>query len=113
MPTGATSLARRVPAINLDHSTPVPLGLVFQLPHELAPTHVSDGRGKGGMLQHVLEGEALDHDRLVLTNEFRRELVLIITASIGDSSMDLGDTSPLFLAVRRIFFLTGKFALRT
>ena len=101
MLTGATRLAGRVPAINLDHRTPVPRGLVFQLPHELAPPHVSDGPGKGGMLQHVLDDEALDHDRLVLTNEFRRKLVLIIPTSIGYSGMDPGDAPPLFLVVQR------------
>src|SRR5215472_13764915 len=98
MTTGATRLAGRVPAINLDQAAPVPLGLVFQVPHELAPTHISDRLGKGGMLHHVLDCQALDHDRLVLTNEFRRKLVLISTTSIGYSGMDLGDTLPLFLA---------------
>ena len=111
MPTGATRLAGRVPAINLDQAAPIPLGLVFQLPHELAPTHISDGLGKGGMLHHVLDCQTLDHDRLVLTDELRRKLVLISTTSIGYFRMDLGHPPPLSLAVLRSVSLTGKFAL--
>jgi hypothetical protein len=40
------------------------------------------------VLQHVLDREALDHDRLVLTNQFGGELVLIVFSAISNAGMD-------------------------
>ena len=54
----------RVEPINLDHGSPVPGRFVLQLPHELAPAHVGNRFGQGGVLHHVLDRQALDHDRL-------------------------------------------------
>ena len=91
----------RVEPINLDQGSPVPGRFVLQLPHELAPAHVGNRFCEDRVLHHVLDSKALDHDRLVLTNEFRRKLVLIIPTSIGYSGMDPGDAPPLFLVVQR------------
>lgn len=80
---------RRVEPINLDHASPVPGRFVLQLPHELAPAHVGNRFCEGRVLHHVLDSKALDHDRLVLTNQFRRKLMLRVFSSIRSSRVDL------------------------
>src|SRR5205823_480182 len=52
--------------------------------------------------------ETLNHDRLVLTDQFGRKLVLIVSSSVGDAGMDLGHTTSLLLAVLRALLLAGK-----
>ena len=111
MATARAGLTGRVPPINLDHRAPVPLRLVFELAHKFAPAHVGNRLGERGMGHHVLDREALDHDRLVLTDQASRKLVLMVSASIGYSGMDFSDSAPLFLAVLGALLLAGKFPL--
>ncbi len=106
-------MTSRVPTINFDQSPLVPGCFVFELAHKRTPTDVGNGFGKRGMLQHVLDGEALDDDRLVLTDQVCRKLVLVVSASIGDARMDPRDTAALLLAVLRALLLAGQFALAT
>ncbi len=108
MTTHRTSFAGGVPAINLDHAAPVPGSLVLQLAHKLAPADISNGFGQGGMLQHVLDRQALAADRLVLTDQSGGELVLVVSSAIGNARMDLGDFVPRLLTVLRAFFLASK-----
>src|SRR2546427_253136 len=109
MATARAGLTGRIPPINLDHRAPVPLRLVFELAHKFAPAHVGNHLGERGMGHHVLDREALDHDRLVLTDQASRKLVLMVSASIGYSGIDFGDSAPLFLAVLRALLLAGEF----
>ena len=50
MSTIKAALGGGVPLVDLDKGTPIPLCLVFQLPHKLTPTNVRDGFGKGVVL---------------------------------------------------------------
>ena len=40
MPTGRTAFAAGIPLVDLNKGTSVPVGLVFQLAHNLAPAHI-------------------------------------------------------------------------
>src|SRR5262245_53063846 len=88
-----------VPSINLDHRSAVPRRLVLELSDQFSPTYISNRTGEGWVLHHVLDREALDYDRLVLTNQVRRKLVLMMSSSIGDAGMDPGHAAALLLAV--------------
>ena len=63
------------------------------------------------VLQHVLDLQALDTNRLVLTNELCGELVLIVTPSIGSSRMNTSYFHTSLCSVLTAFFLLGKGAL--
>ena len=90
MLAGATRLTRRIPAINLDERASIPPGFVYQLAHELAPTHIADGFGERVVLDHVLDRKALDAHHLVFADDACRELVLVVPPPVGDAGMDTG-----------------------
>src|SRR5437764_4536853 len=46
--------------------------LVFQLAHELAPSHIADTLGQAVVLEHVLDRQALDAHHLVFADNTRR-----------------------------------------
>ena len=68
----------RVEPINLDHGSPVPGRFVLQLSHELAPAYIGNGFCEGLVMHHILDSQALDHDRLVFTTQVRRKLMLSV-----------------------------------
>ena len=113
MPTTRAGFAGRVPSINLDQRSAVPCRLIFKLPHQLTPAHVGNRFGKGWVLHHVLDRQALNDDRLVLTDQVRRKLVLMVSSPVGNTRMDLGHTTPLLLAVLRAGLFAGKPSLHT
>ncbi len=79
-----------------------------QLGHKLTPTDVADGFGKGVVLDHVLDLQALDADRLVFTNDASREFVLIIPSPISNLGMNTGNFfANLGSVTARLLFL-GK-----
>src|SRR5713226_722549 len=102
-----------VELVNLDEGTPVPLGLVVQLAHKFAPAHITDGLGEAVVLNHVLDLQALDTYDLVLAYELRRELVLVISASISNTCMDFGHLATCLLTALGAFVLLGKPTLST
>ena len=89
MSTMVAPLRGGVELVDLDEGTPIPLGLVVQLAYKFTPTQIIDGLGEAMVLNHVLDLQALDTYDLVLAYELRRELVLVISASIGTTCMDL------------------------
>ena len=111
MTTVKASLGGRVPLVNLDEGTPIPRCFVFQLPDKLTPTHVGDGFRQAVVFDHVLDVQTLDADHLVFADDASRELVLRVTASITDASVDLGDLEMSLIPVLRTFFLLGKTSL--
>ena len=111
MTTVKTPFGRWIELVNLDKSPPIPGGFIFQLPDEFTPSHIRDGFSQAMVFDQVLDLQTLDTDRLVLTDQLCRELVLIITASITDTSMDASHLEPCFGAVLGTFFLLGKTAL--
>jgi hypothetical protein len=76
---------RRVELVYLDKGTSIPPSFVFQLPHKLRPSHIRDSLSKLVVLDHILDLQALHTYDLVLTYDLSRELVLIISPSIGNT----------------------------
>src|SRR6266516_3399448 len=111
MPACTTGLRRRIEAVDLHQRAPVPFGFVFQLADELAPTDIIDSLGKLGILHHVLHSQAFHAHHLVFVDDACGELMLIVSASISDTSMDTGYSLACFLSVLRAFFLPGMLPL--
>src|SRR5437588_1912111 len=88
MTTIETALRGGIPLINLDKDTSIPLSFVFELPYKLTPSHITNGFREGVILDHILDVQTLDADDLVFAYELSRELVLIITPSIGYPGVD-------------------------
>src|SRR3989442_8932886 len=112
MPTVGTALGGWVPLVNLDQGPPIPLRFVFQLAHELPPTDVTNRLGKVVVAQHVLDGQALHANHLVLVNDARRELVLIVPSPIRNPGMETGDFAPRLFSILGVFLLLGMASLR-
>src|SRR5690348_12810865 len=87
MPTIETALTGRVPPINLDQGSTIPLCFVFQLRHKLRPSDIAHRFGELLVLDHVFDCQRLHTDRLVFTDHACREFVQEITASISDTGM--------------------------
>src|ERR1700724_3377047 len=100
-----------VPAVNLDHGSTIPCGLVFQLGHKLTPSDITDGFGKLVILPHVLDRKTFDADRLVFTNQASRELVREITATISDTGVDTSNLETSLIPVLGTLFLLGMSSL--
>ena len=81
MPTVKATFGGGIPLVDLDQGSPIPCCFVFELGHELTPTHVTDRFCKAMIFDYVLDCQALDADRLVFTNQFRRKLMLSVFAS--------------------------------
>ncbi len=111
MPTVGTALGRRIELINLDKRPSIPLRFVFELTHQFTPSHVTDRLGKVVIAQHVLDGKALDADHLVLVNDARRELVLIVPSPISNPGMETSHFEPCLRSVLRTFLLLSKSTL--
>src|SRR5260370_28888620 len=111
MPTVGTALGGRIPLVNLDEGASIPLRFIFQLTDKLTPTYVTKGFREVMVLYHVLNRETLDTDHLVLVNNARRELVLIITTTISNASVDTCHTDASLGPILTAFFLLGMAAL--
>src|SRR5437016_1786974 len=111
MSTVRAAFGRRVKLVYLDESAPIPLGFVLHLADKLPPANITYGFRQRVVLQHVLDLQALDTDRLVLTHYLCRELVLIVTPSIGNSGMKTSYFHTRLCPVLTAFFLLGKVAL--
>src|SRR6266849_2438894 len=122
MSTVKAALGGGIPLVDLDEVPSVPCCLVFQLPDKLTPSHIRDGFRKAMVLDHVLDLQTLHAYCLVLTNNASRELVLIVTPSIGYASMDTSDLDACLrtvlasllllrqspLGLRQLLFICGK-----
>src|SRR5712691_10322430 len=107
-----TGLRRWVPLINLDQGSSVPLGFVFQLTDELTPSHIRDSLSQAVVLDHVLDCQALDAHHLVFVDDACAELVLVVSPSIGDTSMDTGDLQTGLVPVLGALLFSGMSPLR-
>src|SRR2546425_1292571 len=108
MPTMGTALRTGVPLVDFDEGTPIPLGFVLQLPHELTPADITDAFSETVVLEHVLDGQTLDADHLVLVNDASRELVLIITTTISNLGVEMSDFETGLVAVLRPLLLRSQ-----
>ena len=102
---------RGIPLVDLDKIPAIPCCLIFQLGHELRPTHVTDSFCQTVVLDHVLDVQALNADRLVFTNQPCRELVQEVTASISDTSMDTSNLLTGFGSILATLLLPGMSSL--
>src|SRR5258706_977585 len=112
MTTIETAFGTGIPLVNFDKGSPVPLSFVFELSHKLAPSHIRDGLSKVVVLDHVLNLQTLNAYHLVFAYDASRELVLIITPSIGYPSVYPGNFLTGFLSILRAFFLLSMPTLR-
>src|SRR2546427_5804484 len=94
-----TGLRRRVPTVNLDQGSSVPVGFVLQLPDELTPADITDSLSQCGVLDHVLDSQALDAHHLVFVDDAGTKLVLVVSSQVGDTSMDFGNFETCLLTV--------------
>src|SRR5947199_4679787 len=99
MPTSRACFTGWVPAVYLDEGASVPLGFVFQLTHEAAPTDIANRLCQLVVFQHPFHIECLDADLLVFADQLSRHLMLKITARIGNASMQLGYFLACFFTV--------------
>src|SRR5690348_17781223 len=97
--------------VGLDERSAVPGRFVFQLADELPPTHVMDRLGQAVILDHILDAQTLDANRLVLANDASREVVLIVPTPIGNACMDAGHFASGFLTIARALFLLAQTTL--
>src|SRR2546426_912023 len=111
MSTVKAALGGRIPLVNLDQGPAIPCGFVFQLADQFAPAHITDAFSEAVVLEHVLDGEALDADHLVLVNDAPREFVLIITTTISNLGVDPSDFETGLRSILRAFFLLGVASL--
>src|SRR6266487_223314 len=111
MTTVKATFGGRVPLVNLDEGPSIPSCFILQLPEELTPSHIGDGFGEAVVLDHVLDGKTLDAYDLVLTYDLSRELVLIVTASIGNTSVYSGNLLACFVTVLGTFAFLCQAAL--
>src|SRR6266536_3218765 len=112
MTTSETALRGRIPLVNLDERSPVPLCFVLELPHKLAPSHIRDGLRKFVILDHVLDVQTLDAYDLVLAYDLCRELVLRVTPPISNPGMNTSHFQLSLASVLRAFLLLSMSTLR-
>ena len=113
MSTVKTAFGGGIELVNLDKGTSIPGRFVFQLPDEFTPTHIRDGFCQAVVFDQVLDLQTLDTDRLVLTDQLCREFLLVITASITNTSMKTSDLEPCLGAVLGALLFLGEATVRT
>ena len=96
MSTIKAAFGGRIPLVNLDQGSPIPCGLVFQLPDELTPSHIRDGFCQAVVFDHVLDLQTLDTYDLVLAYDASRELVLIVSSAIGNLLVKMSNLETSF-----------------
>lgn len=106
--TRAASFGGGEEAVDLDEFSSVPRRFVFELADDFAPRRVSDGPGKRVVLArryrlayHVLHGQRLGYNCLVLADELRRELVNEVAAPVTGAGVDAGYPAPRLTPVVR------------
>ena len=98
---------RWIPTIDFDEGSSVPLALVFQLTDKLAPSDITDGFGQTVIFDHVLDGQTFHAYHLVFVHNACRKFVLVVAATILNTSMNTSNLVPCFLPVLGTFFLLG------
>lgn len=99
------------PAVDDDEVTPVPGALVLQHGAQFRPRSVGDGARERAVLQHIADGQVLDHDRLVLADESSGELVEKVVPAIGDPCMDPGHLASALVVIAGTSGLAGELSL--
>jgi hypothetical protein len=106
------SFGGRIPLVNLDQRSTVPLSFVFQLPDELTPTHVRDGFGQAVVFDQMLDLQTLDAYDLVFAYDASRELMLIVSPAICHLLVDASNLETSLGSILRALFLFCVLPLR-
>ena len=69
----------------------VPLAFLFKLTDKLTPSNIGDRFGEAVIFDQILDSQTLDADHLVFVDNGSRELVLVVSSSVVDTSMDAGN----------------------
>ena len=93
MPTIKAAFGGRIPSINLDNGSPIPLGFVLQLPSKLEEPNIGNRAGKGPVREHAGNVEVFDDDGAI-ARETRRELVHHIGPNVGDPPVQSCELGP-------------------
>jgi len=89
----------------------VPRCLVRKLSNKLGPCDIVYCASEAPVLHHVPHTKRLEADRLVFTDQPRRELVQRVLPAVADAGVDPGDSISLFLVVPTCLLLSRKPAL--
>jgi len=101
-----------IPLVNLDDGSSIPLCFVLQLPAQFTPSYIRDGFSQAVVFDHILDLQTLEAYDLVFAYDASRELVVIVSPSIGYLLMDARNLETGFYAVLGTFFLLGMTTLR-
>jgi hypothetical protein len=88
VPAGRTHRAGGKLPVHDHHPAAGQLGLVFQLPAELVPTHVADVSSQVSGLQHPLDVEVLDADEREPLDQPRSQLVGVVLPEVFDAGVE-------------------------
>ncbi len=108
MPTGTAAFATGVPPINFDQCTSIPLRFVRELTHKLSPACIADSAGQSVIAHHIFDGQRLDADRLVLTDQAPRQLMQAILTLVGNLGVDARHLAARLLSVLGAFDLAAQ-----
>src|SRR5207237_3126596 len=111
MTTGKAAFGGRIPLVNFDKGSSIPLCFVFQLPAKFTPSHIRDGFCQAVVFHHILDLQTLDADDLVLAYDLHRELMLIVSPSIRNLLMETSNFETCLGPVLGPFFLLGMISL--
>jgi len=109
--TIGTAFGRREPTVDHDQIPAVPVGFVFQLSAELAPTDIADSSGEGPVADHAAHVQIFDCHRLVFADQSSRKFVEMVASPVSDAGMDAGYTPFCFVSVVGAFLFTCQVAL--
>src|SRR6266480_3969701 len=105
MPTVKAAFGGRIPLVNLDQCSSIPLCFVLQLPAKFTPSYIRDGFRQAVVLDHILDLQTLDAYDLVFAYDASRELVLIVSSPVCNLFMDAGNIETGFCTVLGPLFL--------
>jgi hypothetical protein len=103
-----TRFRGRIPTINFDEGSSIPLRFILELANKLTPSHVMDRFGKFVVFDHILDSQTFHTNHLVFVDYSCREFVLVVSSTIVDTSVNTGNLSACFLPVLGTFFLRGQ-----
>ena len=110
VPAGRAELRGRLPATDLDDPAPVLGGLVLQQPDQGRPSGVVDALGQPGTSKSG-HAQLLDGNHLVLADQPKGELVVVIGPPVANLAVGDRDPHPGLGAVGGSFLLPGQAAL--
>ena len=110
--TMRTTLTTRIPAVNLVEVSPVPGGLIVELPKEFTPPHIRNMFGQTMVAHHVFHTQRLRIDGLILAYQAGTQLMQVVETAAGNLVVDFRDTQTGLASVLRSFLFAAQATLR-